>query len=67
MSQELLEALIDRMKGYTAFRAELMAKENVQERLELIFSEVLCCAVEEMRNTEWNAKPGKAIERRFKD
>ncbi len=55
MPQEPLEALINRMKGDTAFRAELMAKENVTERMELIFSEVLCCAMNEMHNAEWNA------------
>ena len=33
MPQEPLEALINRMKGDTAFRAELMAKEDVTERI----------------------------------
>jgi len=54
MPQEPLEALIERMKSDVGFRAELMAKEDVAERMELIFSEVLCCALEEMHHAEWN-------------
>jgi len=54
MPQEPLEALIERMKADAQFRAELMAKEDVAERMELIFSEVLSCALEEMHHAEWN-------------
>ena len=54
MPQEPLEALIEKMKGDAQFRAELMAKKDVAERMELIFSEVLSCALEEMHHAEWN-------------
>jgi len=54
MPQEPLEAIIERMKADAEFRAELMAKEDVAERVELIFSEMLCCAMEEMQHAEWN-------------
>ena len=68
MPQEPLETLIERMKGDAAFRAELMAKEDVAERMELIFSEVLSCALEGMHHAEWNImEDSKAIEQRFKD
>ncbi len=36
------------MKADSLFRAELMAKENVAERMKLIISEMLCCALEEV-------------------
>ncbi len=54
MPQEPLEALIERMKTDAGFCAELMAKEDVAERVELIFSKMLSSALEEMHNTEWN-------------
>ena len=52
MPQEPLEALIERMKADSAFRAELMDKESIDERLELIFSEILCAALIEMHQPE---------------
>jgi len=52
MPQEPLEALIERMKADSAFRAELMEKESIDERLELIFSEILCASLIEMHQAE---------------
>ncbi|MEI7708972.1 MAG: bacteriochlorophyll c-binding family protein [Chlorobium sp.] len=48
MPYEPLEAILERMKADSVFRTELMAKEDVAERMELIISEMLCCALEEM-------------------
>ncbi len=48
MAYEPLEAILERMKADSLFRAELMAKEDVAERMELIISEMLCCALEEV-------------------
>ena len=42
MPYEPLEAIIERMKADALFRTELMTKEDVAERMELIFSEMLC-------------------------
>ena len=50
MPYEPLEAIIERMKADALFRTELMTKEDVAERMELIFSEMLCCALEEMHH-----------------
>jgi hypothetical protein len=49
MPYEPLEAILERMKGDSLFRTELMAKEDGAERMEFLFSELLCCALEEMQ------------------
>lgn len=48
MPQEPLEAYLERMKGDLAFRAALMAKEDIADRIELICSHVIEYALEEM-------------------
>ena len=52
MPHEPLEAYVERMKGDAAFRAALMAKEDVAERMELICALVIEYALEEMQQTE---------------
>ncbi|MEI8185683.1 MAG: bacteriochlorophyll c-binding family protein [Chlorobiaceae bacterium] len=54
MPQEPLEALIERMKSDSAFRAELQAREDIVDRLELILSAVLSNALGDINQAERN-------------
>jgi len=48
MSKEAAQAFIERMKSDEAFRAKVMAEEDVEARLALIHAEGFDCSVEEI-------------------
>ena len=54
MPRDLLEAYIERMSSDPLFRAELMAKEEVAERIELILSAIICYALDDNQADECN-------------
>lgn len=55
MPQEPFEAYLESMKSDPLFRAELMAKESIAERMELICAEVLCYALNDMQQDQWTS------------
>jgi hypothetical protein len=61
MPYEPLEAIIEKMKADSVFRTELMAKDDVAERIELIFSEMLCCALEELQQSDMEMDEESAL------
>lgn len=52
MHQELLQACIESMESDPVFRAALMEKADIAERIELICIGVLCYALNELRQEQ---------------
>ena len=57
MSKEAAQAFIEKMKSDHAFRARVLAEENVEARMALILAEGFDCSAEEIASLQELGEP----------